>query len=183
MQETLDRAWIETYSGKKFHILNPSPDEIFIEDIAHALSLQCRFNGHTRNFYSVAQHSVYVSKIVPPEDALWGLLHDASEAYIMDMTRPMKRFTEAGAAYMKVEAGVMAAICQRFKLNPEQPESVHKADNRMLFTEKNQLMAALKWDTNWAENEKAADIVITSWSPTFAENLFLSRFEELQPLR
>lgn len=177
--ETLDKAWIETYTGKKFHILNPNQDEIDIIDIAHALSLQCRFNGHTKRFYSVAQHSIYVSNLVPREDALWGLLHDASEAYIMDMTRPMKRYTEAGTAYMKVENHVMGVICQKFNLSAEQPASVHKADSLMLYAEKNQLMEPIEWDTKWSDTEEAANIVVAHWTPEEAEDFFLHRFAQL----
>src|ERR1017187_10636100 len=76
---------ITTFSGIHFWPLLPNPADIRIEDIAHALSNQCRFAGHAREFYSVAEHSVRVSQLCPPEDALWGLLHDASEAYLTDV--------------------------------------------------------------------------------------------------
>ncbi|MEM4379972.1 MAG: hypothetical protein QXL01_04720, partial [Thermoplasmatales archaeon] len=81
--------WIETYSGKKFDYLAQS--ELDIEDIAHALSNLCRFNGHTRVFYSVAEHSVNVSSMVPPELKIAALLHDAAEAYIGDVPSPLKQ--------------------------------------------------------------------------------------------
>jgi 5'-deoxynucleotidase YfbR-like HD superfamily hydrolase len=79
--------WIQVSYGGKFHYLNPEPEEIYIEDIAHALSLNCRFNGHTERFYSVAQHSCMVAKHVMEysQNPIWGLaalLHDAAEAYI-----------------------------------------------------------------------------------------------------
>src|SRR5271165_7548492 len=84
--------WIQTYTGRVMYPLDPRPEEINIIDIAHALSNLCRFTGHVRTFYSVAEHSVRVSQHCDPKDALWGLLHDASEAYLADMSRPMKRY-------------------------------------------------------------------------------------------
>ena len=72
-------SYIETVSGRKFYFLNPNPEDIDIEDIAHALSMQCRFTGHTKWFYSVAEHAIWVSYLVPVHLALEGLLHDASE--------------------------------------------------------------------------------------------------------
>src|SRR5258706_13895138 len=83
-------GWIETYSGKQFHILDPQLDEIELYDIAHALSMQCRYTGHCESFYSVAEHCVIVSMLVPKEMAIAGLFHDASEAYLTDEVSPVK---------------------------------------------------------------------------------------------
>src|SRR5689334_14267678 len=86
--------WIRTYTGRKFYLFDSGPEDVEIEDIAHALSMQCRYNGHVQRFYSVAEHSCYVSAIVAAEMgnakydinvALWALLHDASEAYLGDV--------------------------------------------------------------------------------------------------
>src|SRR5271170_7300011 len=93
------RAWIQTYTGGVFHILDPQQNEIYIKDIAHALAMQCRFTGHVRKFYSIAEHCVLGSHIVPKKLALQFLLHDASEAYIADINRPLKHYTGVGAAY------------------------------------------------------------------------------------
>src|SRR4051812_43149736 len=79
---------IITHTGKWFNVLDPNPDEVDIEDIAHALALQCRFTGHTDEFYSVAQHSVLVANHCPSEYGIYGLLHDGSEAYLSDIARP-----------------------------------------------------------------------------------------------
>lgn len=82
--------WMLTYSGKKFYPLDPHADEICIEDIAHALSMICRYNGHSRKFYSVAEHCTIMSLDGFPGDPRWRLMHDATEAYICDVIRPLK---------------------------------------------------------------------------------------------
>lgn len=84
--------WMQTYTGRKFWPLNPRAEEVYIEDIAHSLALSCRFNGHCKVFYSIAQHSVLVSQIVKPTQQLIALLHDSAEAYLGDIIRPIKRF-------------------------------------------------------------------------------------------
>ena len=87
--------YIQTVSGRRVNPLDPSPDDIDVHDIAVALSNQCRFGGHTRRYYSVAQHACIVSdqmleRGADAQDALWGLLHDASEAYLVDLPHPLK---------------------------------------------------------------------------------------------
>jgi hypothetical protein len=84
--------WIQTFTGKQFWPLDPRPDEVYIEDIAHALGNICRFNGHCLRFYSVAEHCFHVSHKVVPGLALMGLLHDAAEAYVCDVVRPVKPY-------------------------------------------------------------------------------------------
>lgn len=172
------RAWIQTASGGVFHLLDPRPEEIKIEDIAHALGMLCRFTGHGRFFYSVAEHSVRASHI-DQKNPLWALMHDASEAYMADMNRPLKHFTQAGPAYSEVEKIVMEAICAKFGLKTEQPESVHKADRMMLCIEKDQLMWPMEWDVSWGESPKKLDIKLSCWSPQIAKAEFLHRFYEL----
>jgi len=81
---------VSTKSGRRVALLNPSPSQIVIGDIAHGLAHQCRFNGQTSKFYSVAQHSVLVASILPRELRLAGLLHDASETYLGDVVQPLK---------------------------------------------------------------------------------------------
>lgn len=173
--DELRAAWIQTYTGRAFHPFDPKPSEVCIEDIAHALANTCRFNGHTREFYSVAQHSVLVSSVVPREHALAGLLHDAAEAYVGDIVRPIKRLFPA---FAEVEATVHAAIAKHFGISAEIPTCVHEADNRVLMTEKRDLLVAgLK---QW--NETAAPLVqrIHPIGPEHAERLFLEIFELLQ---
>ncbi len=92
--------WMQTCSGLKIWPMDPRPEEICLNDIAHALSMICRFSGHTKKFYSVAEHSVFVSHHVKSENAIYGLLHDSSEAYISDIIRPVKVFVPE---YKKIE--------------------------------------------------------------------------------
>jgi 5'-deoxynucleotidase YfbR-like HD superfamily hydrolase len=102
---------IRLYSGKYFNPLEPDPDMIDIEDIAHSLSMQCRFGGHTKVFYSVAEHSMNVCVAAPRKYELAALLHDASEAYLYDIPRPIKvQLT----GYKEMEDRLMTVIAQKF---------------------------------------------------------------------
>jgi hypothetical protein len=169
--------WIQTYTGRQFWPLDPRPDEIFIEDIAHSLSNQCRYSGHCESFYSVAQHSVLVSWAVPQEYAMWGLLHDAAEAYLVDLPRPLKRFSEMGTLYRGIEAQLMLQVCSRFGLDIVEPECVKYADNVLLMTEKRDLMkhAPAKWvETAVPLNER-----IYPAEPREAKAMFLRRYYAL----
>lgn len=168
--------WIQTHSGRRFNPISPNPDAIVIQDIAHALSMQCRFSGHSKKFYSVAQHSVYVSHICNEEDALWGLLHDASEAYLVDVPRPLKR-SGLIQGYIEAEARMMEAVCQRFGLPIQEPPSVKKADTKLLATEARDLMAPLHSD--WVQPVSPLPFVIESWEPQKAKDMFMQRFFEL----
>ena len=167
---------ISTFSGKKFWPVDPRVEDVRIEDIAHSLSQQCRFAGHTKRFYSVAQHSVMVARIVPVEDALWGLLHDASEAYLVDLPSPIKWASRLGEEYQAIELQLMGIITQRFGLAAQQPVSVHLADRTLLATEMRDLMA---------EDMKCAYAplrdVLDPWSPSRAESEFLALADLLMP--
>jgi hypothetical protein len=136
---------ITTFSGIRFWPLIPNPADIRIEDIAHALSNQCRFAGHASKFYSVAEHSVHVSKLSAPEDALWGLLHDASEAYLVDLPRPLKLLPEF-APYREAEHRLQRAVAARFGLPPDQPASVTEADDTMLWIEAHSLLGSMPFE-------------------------------------
>jgi len=171
---------IQTFCGLPFWPMDPRSEEVEIVDIAHALSNQCRFTGHSRAFYSVAQHAYHVSNICNPDDALWGLLHDAAEAYVCDLARPMKHQPEY-AHYCRDEQLVMAAICKRFGLAPTMPESVHRADEIMLASEVLSLMTPDR--SVWG---RWIDAVPPEWrikvfpvGPGEAKELFMTRFKEL----
>jgi hypothetical protein len=170
-------TFIETYTGITFDPISPSWPSICIEDIAHALSNQGRFTGHSRHFYSVAEHSVRVSEAVPECDALWGLLHDASEAYLVDIPRPLK-YSKDFASYLDIEVRLMAAVCRRFSLPETQPESVHVADDVLLATEVRDLMHAKR--AYW-KKIKGTPLPgrIRPWSPAVAEDELLRRYREL----
>lgn len=169
-------TFISTYTGKRFFPLDPRPEEIDINDIAHALSNQCRFAGHCTQFYCVAQHCVLVSLMCPPEDALWALLHDASEAFLVDVPSPLKKLPEF-EAYRKAEANLMAVICDVFGLHHVEPPSVKLADKRMLATEARDL--TLTEGRGWVTSADAYEFNIKPWAPDYAQVKFISRFHDL----
>ncbi len=171
-----EEDWIQTHSGRRFNPLNPNPDAIVIQDIAHSLSMMCRFTGHCKKFYSVAQHSVLVSYICDSQDAMWGLLHDASEAYLVDVPRPLKRsgyFEE----YKRFEANMQEAVCKRFGLPVKEPASVKKADGQLLVTEARDLMSPLHPD--WRNAMDPLPFKIEAWDQQHAKDMFMKRFFEL----
>lgn len=177
-----DKAWIHTFTGLQFFHLRPTVDMITIEDIAHALSMVCRWSGHTKWFYSVAQHSYYCSLLVGNENpvlALATLLHDSSEAYLGDMNRPLKHYTEAGPAYLKIEERVERVIFEKFGLPYPMHPAIKVADNQMLFAEKRQIINGGAWADTWGHDGSEANITIERWNPARAERMFLRRFREL----
>jgi hypothetical protein len=171
--------WMQTYTGRQFWPIDPRVSEICIADIAHSLANQCRFAGHCLSFYSVAQHSVIVSRICNSEDALWGLLHDAAEAYLVDLPRPIKRFSALGTRYKEVENALMQVVCERFKLPTCEPVSVKTADNVALVTEMRDLMSRPPALWEEARHSDPLDETIHPLSPRNAEMEFLRRFSEL----
>jgi hypothetical protein len=164
-----------TYTGRQFRPLAPRVEDIVIEDIAHALSNICRFTGHVRHFYSVAQHSIYVARSLPRSLQLWGLLHDAGEAYLCDVATPVKNQL---IGYRAAEEDLMKAVALKFGLDwPQHPE-VKAADRLMFYRERDQLMPAHPDldPTPFA----AQDFSIPHWTPEKAKIVFLSEFLQLQ---
>lgn len=183
-QEAKDRAagveeaprigdWGLTVSGRRFWPADPRLDDISIGDIAHALSMQCRFGGHSQAFYSVAQHSVLVARQCSPGNALVGLLHDATEAYLQDIIRPLKR--ELRAIYKPLELAWAHAIGLVFGLGDrlaEVPDEVHAADRAVLVAEHRDLMAPCpEWPLGESQLPR-----IEPWSPGRARAEFLHAF-------
>lgn len=171
--------WIQTYTGRAFWPLDPCDYEVNIVDIAHALAMQCRFGGHCVQFYSVAEHSVNIATELarlgqPAEVCLWGLLHDASEAYLVDLPRPVKKNVPE---YSAIEKRVMACVCRVYGLDTQEPGIVKEIDRRMLATEAKQLMRCPPMQ--WESPAEPLPIRIECWSPGIAKNKFLELFQQL----
>lgn len=169
-------SWIQTVTGKHFNFINTDPASIGIEDIAAALSNICRFTGHLPDFYSVAQHSVHVSYLVPPEFALEALLHDAAEAYCNDISTPLKALLPE---YRAIEDQVDAVIRSKFGLPPAISIPVKYADLIMLATERRDF--DLDDGTPWPclEGIPVAEFTISPLNPRQARVLFLNRYNQL----
>ncbi len=170
-------GWTQTVSGKRFYALDPRPEDVDILDIAHALSMQCRFGGHTREFFSVASHSLLVSTLVPDRLRLPALLHDAAEAYLIDLPRPIKRQPEF-AHLRAIESAIEAAIATRFGLvhGDFHAPGVKHADLVALATEARDLMAVTPNPGEaWGEAAPIAARVVPQ-PPLAARGLFLDAF-------
>jgi hypothetical protein len=176
-QEVIERRgdWMQTFSGGQFWPESPDYGDVKLLDIAHALSMLCRFGGHCRDFYSVAEHSVLVSQVVPPEFALQGLLHDATEAYCVDVPRPLKK--ALGWSYETIESGISFSIAVKFNLPFEMDESVKRADNDVLLAERDALFD--REAAAWSIPGTPAPVQIRCLSPREAEMAFLRRFLEI----
>lgn len=130
--------WIRTFSGLRFYPLDPQPEEVRLTDICHSLSMIARFGGHLPQFYSVAEHSFLVAKRVKElggstEEILWGLFHDAAEAYIGDIPRPLKRLVIP--QIKTVEDRILSVIAERFGLEYPVPIIVKFADEELIAAE------------------------------------------------
>jgi hypothetical protein len=171
---------ILTANGTYFDLLEPENNIIDIEVIAHALSNICRFTGHTVDFYSVAQHSVHASFLVPPEHAMAALMHDAAEAYIGDIATPLKRLLPD---YALIEMKVEAAVFDHFEIPFPFDACVKRADLVMLATEDRDLLPSHfdKWFEG-TDIEPMTDHIIC-WTPHEAQMKFLARFDELDARR
>lgn len=169
-------AYILTHSGTAYDFERPCLVDIHIRDIARSLSQTCRFTGHTRRFYSVAQHSVLVSYIVPPDMALVGLLHDAHEAYVGDVSTPLKTLLPD---YAIIEQRAWVAVATRLGINPILPPDVKKADRILLATEKRDLMP--RDERLWPEINNIVPLQdrIKPWHPEKALKRFLARYAEI----
>ena len=163
-------------SGHYFDLADPKPEQINIEDIAHALAHICRFTGHAREFYSVAQHCVLASYIVPQHLALAALLHDAAEAYIGDVAAPLKAMLPD---YRAIERRVEVAVAQKFGLPLKMHPLVKHADLVMLATEKRDLMPATAEPWPVELTHQADERWIIPLEPKVARAEFLWRFAAL----
>jgi 5'-deoxynucleotidase YfbR-like HD superfamily hydrolase len=178
--------YLQTVSGRWVNPFEPDPDQLDPGDIARALANQCRFGGHCRVFYSVAQHSVIVSRLVEEhggdaEDVFAALMHDAAEAYLGDMPHPLKHRSPLGAAFRAAEDHLERAIRDRFRIKPTVPE-VKRADRALLATER-RAFSAETWHWPELDGVEALDVELTAWSPDEAASAFAERFAELDARR
>ena len=190
-QENLkNKQWIQTFTGKKISPLDMDPSQVDIRDIAHALANKCRYTGHCEPFYSVAEHSVRVSNLLPPDLALAGLLHDAAEAYLPDVAAPIKSMvlfrslygaSEVAYAFSVIEKDVLTAIGAglglEFAVSLADADLVKWADLTMLATEVRDVMAPPP--ENWGLILQPDLTKIIPYSNVRAEELFLAKFWEL----
>lgn len=173
--------WVQTLTGRKFYVLDPEPEDIYIEDISGSLGKICRFNGHPRVPYYVGHHCTLGSYVIEEQTgdllmALAFLLHDASEAYLGDMTRPLRGMPEL-EAYREADRKLNLIIEKRFKLpeNIFDSQLIKEVDNRMLFTEKRDLLVALQWE--YTVEPYAFKIKPWGWKHT--QRKYLERYYEL----
>lgn len=168
-------------SGTYLDLLDPANSPFTIEDIAHGLSMTCRFAGQCRQFYSVAEHSWHASRLVAPEFQLRALMHDAAEAFIGDVTRPLKSILPE---YKAIERTVEAAIMDRFETGDWNVDEVKRADMMMLHAEQAELMP--HHPDRWTTSEGLADERIVNfrfWTPSVARTSFLLRYAQLSGRR
>jgi len=168
--------WQQTFTNEIVEMTQLNLNAINITDIAHALSMQCRFAGHIPEFYSVAEHSYWVSVLVPEKLAMWGLMHDSAEAYITDIPTYVK---ESVPGIKKLEDYLLSCIAIAFRMSRLTiPPEVKKVDLRVLMTEKEQFYSMHVRD--WGIDAKPYDFIqLPCWSPEEAEAKFLLRFKEL----
>ena len=178
--------YLQTVSGRWVNPFDPDPDQLDAGDIARALANQCRFGGHSRVFYSVAQHSVIVSELVEQrggdaDDVFAALMHDASEAYLGDMPHPIKHRSSLGAAFKAAEDHLERALHDRFRIKEDVPE-IKRADRALLATERRAFSAE---DWHWPELEgiEPLDLELTAWPPDEAAARFAQRYAELDARR
>lgn len=170
--------WMQTVSGKAFWPIDPRPEELDIDDIAHALSMMCRYGGHVSKFYSVAEHSVLMAMkardLFDKQTAKVALMHDATEAYLSDVIRPVKAHL---GNYLGIEDRLWRVIAERFGLPTVIPHAVHYLDNAILVDEMRALHVAPPMP--WNISTEGLDVEIVGWSPKEAKQNFLCMYEML----
>ncbi len=186
------RASIATYLGVEFFPLAPRYEDIYVEDLAHMLANTNRYAGACTKPYSVAQHCVHVAEYLKAhvglaplgiaeragvEDVIvkWGLLHDASEAYVSDICGPIKPFI---VGYKEVEQQLLVAVAQRFGLPWPMHAFVKYADKAVFAAERTQVMPRIDWWTLHPDHP-VADMEILPWHWFEAKERYLQMFEEL----
>lgn len=189
-----DNDWIQTYTGRKFWAFEPSVFDVCIQDIAHALAMKCRYAGHCNQFYSVAQHSVYMACEIAARNwdkpfdewsslAMWALLHDATEAYLPDVPRPQKHRLEVNCvaesatgrvSFAYSEDKLMTTIALALELKGVQiPKEIKHLDSCMLNTERQQLFDdPIEWGS-MKDYPPITNFKIDPWQPEKAKHNFM----------
>lgn len=179
--------WIQTYTGRKVSLVNPRPCDIDIEDIAHALSNICRFTGHTREFYSVAQHSIEMVNAVlgsfkggieyRAKICRAALMHDAAETYLGDMNSPLKSMLPG---YKLIEEKFKLTIIRRFKIEVPNEPMIRQLDIDLLLTEVKHLLS--EPPERWEANDYGKCLPckeFKTWSPEKSKSIFMVTFDNL----
>lgn len=189
-------TWMQTYSGKIYTIAKPDPEQICLEDIARSLSKQCRFAGHSTRFYSVAEHSIHVcdrvkqllNNMYSEEEErltlLRALLHDAAEAYLLDVPRPLKE-APGMIFYRRKHNETLKVILNKYGLYQHTNSTsfhtathvIQHADNELLATEKVQVMAPEP--QGWGSLPESLDISLPCWSHDEAYKVFIDKATKL----
>jgi hypothetical protein len=165
-----------SFTGRKIDLIEPTPEMICIDDIAHALSNICRFGGHTRQFYSVAQHSVLVCAVVPDHLKQVALLHDAAEAYTGDIIKPLKVMIES--VIEPIESRFALAIFQKYRINPIHLLDIKKADKYAISLEHECFMKGNS--EPFIKVMREHNLIIDKqhvWPSQVAESIFLEFFK------
>ena len=156
-------GFMQTFSGATIHPSDPHPDSIHIEDIANALARQCRYAGHCLKFYSVAEHCCHVSDRATTVYKLSALMHDASEAYLVDIPRPVKPLLQN---YYAVEDKLMRIIAKKYNFDWPVPDEVKYLDTAILTDEREQNMAKMEVDGKaWGSPYPALGVTLQYWEP------------------
>jgi len=186
-------TYIVTYTGKVFEFMNPKPEMVCIEDIAHALANICRYTGHIKQFYSVAQHCVLMANADLPGDPLVRLLHDAAEVYIGDLASPWKsllyienpEYPEKTCQPLfpvkKFESSIQRVVGLALNVDLNSSVEIKESDTRMFWTEVRDLMPKMPKSFNWGPPKmEPVEEVINPWPPFTAEMYFLELYNELK---
>src|SRR3954447_2531024 len=178
--------FLQTVSGRRVNPFDPDPSQLDIGDIARALGNLCRFGGHSRVFYSVAQHSVIVSELVEArggdvEDVFAALMHDATEAYLGDMPHPLKHRSPLGAAFKEAERNLERALAEHFNLKTDAPE-IKRVDRALLATER-RAFSEESWHWPELEGVEPLELELKAWTPDEAAAAFAARYAELDGRR
>jgi uncharacterized protein len=178
--------FIQTLSGRRVNPLDAAPEDIDPADIARALANTCRFGGHSKAFYSVAQHSAIVCDLMEkrgatPDELMAALLHDAAEAYLGDVPHPIKHRSELGAAFRAAEKKLEKVIAERFAL-PEASALIKPLDRALLATER-RIFSEVTWHWPELDGAEELDLRIDPWAPERAQAEFARRYERIAALR